>query len=140
MKRLPKELMFIQEYGTYTNQMLVIVGVSDKKKVFRFLKKNRVNVDFSKWVLEDFSDWKENIDKKLEGMFCWKNGVGGVVLILRPPNDSWEYWEVLMHEIHHAVQHLAKQKDMFEELEAQAYLFEHLFRSIRKKLQGIDKI
>ena len=97
-------------------------------------------MDFSKWVLKDFSDWEENIKNKNKGLFCWNEMVEGCVLLLRPYQDAWEYWETLMHEIQHIVQYLAKCKGMNDEPEAQAYLFEFLFRSIRRKLQGTDKI
>ena len=140
MKKLPKELIFTQDFGTYTTQMLVVVGVTDKQKVFRYLKKVKASVDFSKWMLTDFDDLKESITKKNLGLFCWNYKVEGIVLMLREPVDSWNYWEILMHETHHVVQWFAKQKGMFEEPEGQAYLFEYLFHSIRRKLQGIDPI
>lgn len=135
-----KEIIFVQEYGTYTNQLLVLVGIEDKKKIFDYLKKVKAEAGFSKWVLEDFDGWKEDIKKKNMALFCRNDTVEGTVLVLRSYEDTWEYWECLMHEIHHIVQHLAKIKGMFEEVEAQAYLFEFLFRSIRRKLQGVDKI
>lgn len=135
-----KEIIFTQKYGTYPDQLLVLIGIEDKKKIFAYLKKIKAKVDFSKWVLEDFDNWKESIKEKNMGLFCWNGIVEGTVLVLRPYEDTWEYWECLMHEIHHVVQHLAKTKGMYEELEAQAYLFVFLFRAIRRKLQGKDKI
>ncbi len=138
--KLIKKTIFVQSYGTYTNEILVIVGIKDKKKVFQYLKKIKAKVDFSKWVLTDFDDWKESVGGKHKGLFCWNEKVNGAVLVLRETDDSWEYWEVLMHECHHIVQHLAKTKGMYDEAEAQAYLFEFLFHSLRRKLQGIDKI
>lgn len=133
-------MMFVQEYGTYTNELLVLVGIEDKKKLLAYLKKIKAKFDFSKWVLEDFDGWKERIKKNNPGLFCWNDIVEGAVLVLRPYQDTWEYWECLMHEIHHIVQHLAKTRFMYEEQEAQAYLFEFLFHSVRRKLQGIDKM
>ena len=110
-----------------------------RTQALHFLKQRKIKVDFSKWVLSDFDDFNEILKKNL-GLFCWNDAVQGTVLVLRPFEDKWEYLEVLMHEIHHVVQHFAKRKKMFEEIEAQAYLFEHLFRSIRRKLQGTDKV
>lgn len=138
---LLKKAIFVQKYGTYTNEMVVIAGVTDKKEVFRYLKKIKAKPKFSKWLLENFDDWTDCLKNKNKGLFCYNDIIGeGTVLLLRSPDDSWEYWEVLMHEIHHTVQHLAKTKMMFEEVEAQAYLFEFLFHSIRRKLRGVDKI
>jgi hypothetical protein len=48
-------------------------------------------------------------------------------------------WEVLMHELHHYVNFLSRHVGLEVEIEAQASLQEYLFRSIRRKLQGIDK-
>jgi len=135
-----KEIIFVQECGTYTNQILVLIGCQDKNKLFKYLKKIKTKADFAKWVLQDFDNWKEDIKNKNIGQFCYNNQVEGTVLVMQHYEDSWEYWEVLMHEIHHVVQYLAEGKGMLKEIEAQAYLFEFLFRSIRRKIQGVDKI
>lgn len=138
-KKKPKPIMFVQDFGTYTNEILVLCGVTDKKELLKYLKKVKAKFEFSKWVLEDFDGWKKDIEKKHLAQFCFNNEIQGGVLMLRPMEDCWNYWEVLMHEVHHIVQNLAKQKGMFEELEAQAYLFEYLFKSIRRILMGVDK-
>lgn len=132
--------MFIQDYGTYRNEILVMAGITDKQEVYKYLKKNRVKPDISKWILNDFNEWKEAIEKKQKGLFCWNEECSGTVLFLRSFEDTWDYWEVLMHEAHHIVHQMASAKMMLKEMDAQAYLFEYLFHSIRRKLQGIDKI
>lgn len=138
--KLLKDTTFVQDYGTYSNEILVIVGEQNKKELFKYLKKIKAIKEFSKWVLENLDEWNKSIKDKNKGQFCYDDGVNGTVLMLRSTHDSWEYWEILMHECHHIVQHLAKRKGMFEEVEAQAYLQEFLFRSIRRKLMCIDKI
>lgn len=140
-----KTRIFVETIDPYESEMLVMVGQTDKKEVYRYLKKIGANVGFTKWVLTDFDDWKEDMKKKNKGQFCWNDNVGGtgkygVVLLLRAFEDSWDYWGVLIHELHHAVQRLASQKGFLNEPENQAYLQEHLFRSIRRKLQGPDPI
>lgn len=135
--KLPKELIFAQGFGIYSDQMLVIAGVTDKQKVFRYLKKAKANAEFSKWILTDFDEYREKIAKENKALFCWNTEVNGVALILRQPEDTWEYWETLLHEIHHVTLYIAKKKCFLEELENQAYLFEFLFHNIRRKLQGV---
>ena len=54
-------------------------------------------------------------------------------------SDSWEFWEKLIHEIHHVVQRLEKSKKIQNEDEFQAYTAEYLFHHIRRKLMGIEK-
>lgn len=139
-KKQSKSVIFIQSYGTYSNEMLVLVGVQDKKDIYKFCKKNKVKFEFTKWVLNDFNDWKASIIKRHTALFCCNEDIQGVVVMLRPFEDTWEYWENLIHELHHAVQHMAKKRMMFEEAEAQAYLLEFLFHNIRRKLQKVDPL
>ena len=140
--RKTKPLMWVEDIDPYHSGLLVLVGVEDKKEVFRYLKKIKALVPFSKWVLTEFDDWKETMEKN-SGQFCWNDklegGGSGAVLMLRPYADAWNYWEILIHELCHVVNRLGKQKGFLEEMEAQAYLQEHLFHSIRRKLQGIEK-
>lgn len=139
MKKRFKNLMFVQTCGTYTDEILVIVGEFKKTEVFKYLKKVKAKVDYSKWVLNDYDEWLRVIKEEAKGLFCFNDKVSGTVLMLRKPEDTWEYWEVIMHEVHHIVQKLSKKNKMFEEAEAQAYLFEYLFRQLRRKIMGIEK-
>jgi len=139
-KKQSKPIIFVQDYGTYSNELLVLVGVTDKRQIYKFLKKKRANMEFSKWVLEDFDHWKSKLVHEFFGLVCTKENMNGSVLVLRTFEDTWTYWENLIHETHHIVQDLAKKKMMFEEAEAQAYLQEYLFRNIRRKLQKIDPL
>ena len=139
--RTYKPCIFTQDYGTYTNEILVMSGISDKKKVFAYLKKIRANVDFTKWVLTDFDELRNRLGKTESGLFAWNDKVNGTVLFLKQCSDSWDFWEALMHECSHIVHRIAKKKGFLEnEVEAQAYLFEYLFRSIRRKLTGLDPL
>ena len=132
-----KTKIFTQNCGTYSDQILVICGAT-KKETYAYLKKVKANVDFTEWVLNDFSDWENRTKKQNYALFCWHEEVEGCVLFLKPLKDSWEYWETLMHECHHVTFHLAKKKMFQDEIENQAYLFEYLFRSIRRKICGLD--
>ena len=133
-KKLKQNQLFIQNFGTYTDEILVMIGLHEKKELLRFMKKHRVKVDIAKWILENYDEWKK---EEHQGMFAWNDEIRAKILILRSPADAWDYWEVLMHEIHHVVFHTAKQKSLTEETEAQAYLFEYLFHHIRKKIMNI---
>ena len=63
-----------------------------------------------------------------------------LVLILQKLRDDWVYWETLIHELSHIVDWIVDMKMLDGETEARAYLHEWLFREVRRKLQGIDKI
>lgn len=133
-----KTKIFTQDCGTYSDQILVICGAT-KKETHAYLKNVKANKDFSEWVLNDFSEWENRTKAQNSALFCWNEKVEGCVLFLRPLKDCWEYWETLMHECHHATLHLAKKKMFQDEMENQAYLFEYLFRSIRRKICGLDE-
>lgn len=138
--RLLKKALFTQSYGTYTDEILVIVGDITKNELFAYLKKVNAHVNFSKWVLNDFPKWQERIKNQNSGLFCWNNEVSGCVLVLREAYDAWEYWETLMHEVHHIVDDFKNKKGLEKEPEAQAYLFEYLFHSLRRKLMALEPI
>ena len=50
--------------------------------------------------------------KENKGLFCFNEDVQGSVLYLCKPEDTWDYWTTLMHEIHHIVHFQAKKKMM----------------------------
>lgn len=134
---MKKPKIFIQDCGHYSNQLLVICGAT-KKETFTFLKKKKIIYAKSKWVLENFDEWNGLVPKTKLGLFCWDTEIDTTVLFLGKFSDDWVYLETLMHELHHATLHIAKQKGFLEEMENQAYLFEFLFRSIRRKISGVD--
>ena len=132
--------MWVENIDPYEHELLVLVGMEDKKALFRFLKKIHALPKFAEWLLKDFDSFVKDLREKNKGQFCWSDTAPGHMLMLRPYQCTWDYWETLIHELHHVVQKVASLKVFLEEKEAQAYLQEHLFHSIRRKLQGIEKI
>jgi len=135
--------IFIQQCGSYTNEVLVICGAT-KSETLKFLRKNKAKFEIAKWVLGDFDKWKERVSGVGGGLYCFNDVHHGHVLFLHKVdakgNGSWIFWEAVMHEIHHLVLHISKLKSFQDEWENQAYLFDYLFRNIRRKIQGVDKI
>ena len=132
--RIKKPTIFIQDYGTYKYEILVIAGASHKE-VITYAKKNKLRKSFQNWIKNNNKAFE--LAENKQGIFCWSDY--GKMLIIKPVKDDWEYWECLAHEIHHVVHQISKQTMMEDEMEGQAYLFEFLFRSIRRKLQGIER-
>lgn len=138
MKSKPPKI-FVQECNPYEQDVLVAVDAT-KKDVMKFFAHKHANPIFTKWIKGNYDELKDLIKNKNAG-FVWNDEVPGAwILFLKPLKDNWEYWETLMHEVHHIVLKLAKDKWMLEETEAQAYIFEYIFRSICRKLQGVDPI
>jgi hypothetical protein len=64
----------------------------------------------------------------------WDKNTEKSIIVLRDGKNNWDFFESIMHEVHHAVEEISSAKGMIDELEAKAYLFEYLFRNIRRKL------
>jgi len=140
MKKKQRKLekaIFIQEWGTYTNQTLVAVG-SSTDEMLRYLKKNKVN----KASIDAFVADKQNLESQMQnslGLFCRpKDGDAGSILWLKNwDKNNWRCYEILIHELFHAVYGiLGKDKGMLDEEEALAYQQEYLFGEIRRKLNA----
>ena len=134
---------FVQHWGCYPTETVVIVGTRRQEDVMWLLKKLSVE----KGVLKDVDTWIANNDLGLEsdnGLYLNINAGGRVftAIFLKewPKKATWKHYQVLMHELHHAVHDcLGRRRGMMDEWEAQAYAQEMLFEHIRRKLDGIDK-
>jgi len=130
-------IIFIQPIDLYKADVLIVCDASQEGTV-KWLKKQKVRKNLIDWIKTDKEMFE--ILEKNEAVFYWNEKVKGNMILLKNYEDRWEFWEALTHEIHHLVFKMSKEKMMSEEMEAQAYLFEFLFHSIRRKLQKIDKI
>ena len=137
MKKI-KKLIFVQDCAQYKCEFVVSLGYT-YEEIIKYAKKEK----FEKFFLENMAHAKENywesvygkksfvcIDEEKSHPFC---------MILKEFKDEWEFYEILMHECLHIVQAIVKSCQMHKEDESEAYLLEYLFRSIRRKLQGVDK-
>ena len=119
----------------YSYDIVVGIGVT-KKEIVAYSKKQKLKKEFTKWVEEDTRIYE--VLNEQDGIFAYNSNAPGGLLMLKEFTDEWKSWELLIHEISHIVQYMMTQKLMEGEDEARAYLTEWLFRSIRRKLQGIE--
>ena len=124
--------IFIQDTGIYSNEIIVAVN-SSKDDILKFVKK-------LKGAKKEAVEWIKTEERAFE-IFEKNNALvahndGRFMLLLRRPTDEWTYWECLLHELHHIVHYIAQDKMFENEMEAQAYLQEYLFHSIRRKIMG----
>lgn len=84
-----KKSFFVQTFGSYIDEIFVIIGQHDKRQILKYLKKIKALVPFSKWVLENIDEWSESLRNDNKGQLCWNDGKdsGGYVLMLRTPDD-----------------------------------------------------
>jgi len=124
---------YIQGWGTYTNQTIVVVGMTHDQitGVMRRMKAD------PKIIAAWDKDKKENDERWLAGA---NNGCswfhdGRSLVWFKDWKNNWEHWDTLVHELSHVIdQVLAVEKGMATETEGKAYQFEYLFRQIRRKL------
>lgn len=135
---------FIQEWGCYPDETMVVVGTKKIEDFFFFFKKLGVKALLAK----DYLTWmKKNggIGSDTDnGSFSCVDSENGrcTVLYLKewPKNPNWYNYQTLMHELHHAVNYiLVRYRGMDNEWEAQAYAQEQMFQRIRRKLDGQEK-
>jgi hypothetical protein len=133
--KMIKKCIFWVEVNLYKHDVLVCVGVTAADALKKVKNQEKDYIQFIK-------DNEGLFDKVLNDKYAYalkNNKTGHILLILGTPNDTWDYWELVLHETCHIVQYITELKMLEGEIEAQAYLHEYLFRTIRRKLSGHDK-
>lgn len=126
-----KKFAFVQGWGTYSNETLVVVGMG-AEEIIHYVHKNDFSFssDFAEQLRQSF---KDDEDGPPSGRCVFDEGRS--MLWLPSWKDDWENWETLMHEIVHLIHRvLCINKFMSKEDEAQAYQMEYLFRNLRTEL------
>ena len=137
-----KPLIFPQDIPPYRHSMLVCVG-ANSKDVLEWLKKNSkkgIKQDYIKFVNSHEKLFNEVNNGNQLGYAIAELDKQYLIMVLRKFEDNWGYWECLIHELSHILDWICDWKMLNGETEARAYLHEWLFKEIRRKLQGRDKI
>jgi hypothetical protein len=129
-----KKCNFVQSWGSYSIETIVSVGTTHEE-VVRYCKKMK----FKKEMIEHLEKSKEEIkklQKKSKGLFCILSP--GNLIWINEYTDDWDFYQVLIHELFHAVfGEMGQERGMEKEEEAMAYQQEFLFKEIRRKLYKI---
>lgn len=133
-----KNTIFIEDCGTYTNEIIVVIG-SEFDEVKRYVKRM---TGVSKVNMQALEDGKEHFDtcrqKGYPGfLITYKKGF--MLMWLKEFTDQWDWFDTLIHECAHATQNVMRWK-MIEDDEAFAYLQEHLIKKIRRRVNFIYKL
>ena len=130
--------IFLQDWGTFTNETLVCVAVTEKE-ILQFMKRN----NFRKTLIEQFE--RKSAPSAGANAFVWTPiGTGCTLLWM----DSWlgrrEDVNTLVHETNHLIYDISRDKGFKDEPEIQAYQQEYLFKNIwagitdrRTKFKGL---
>lgn len=129
---------FVEDVIPYRKELLICTGLKSTEEILKTGKELKLSNGFKEFI----KGKKEFIDKSIKEncAFMMVDHRCAGIIRLRDYEDSWEFWETLIHELNHYVHFLCENIGAESELELQAYLQEYLFRSIRRKLQGVDKI
>lgn len=134
LPKKPLKKIFFQEWGTYKDQTLVAVGVN-MAEILSFLKKKKVDKESIKAMESWSKDYSQTMANS-NGFFCQPSpNLGNILWLKKWDTDDWGCYEVLVHELFHAVYNvMGKSRGMMDEQESMAYQQEHLFNEIRRKL------
>ena len=133
----PFKTIFLQDWGTYSYQTVVTVGLH-REDILRWAKKNLSPKKFK--AIQDNEELKEDLEF-CEGYFIWVKGNAKIsVLWLREWSTKWFWIDTLAHELNHAIHAWADYAVLTEEDEAKAYQFEYLFRKMREELERRRKL
>lgn len=123
-----KKFCFLQDWGTYSNQTFVVVGMTLKEIIAAMRRRN-----FKKSAILSFEKGGRPKSDEDAAAFVWVDG--GMSLLWFP---EWKlditHYSDLVHETNHLVFEIARDKGMSEEAEAQAYLQEYLWNSLIYRL------
>lgn len=131
LKRKLDKYTYIQDMGTYSNQVIVTAGTTDKE-LLKWMRKANIKKD----MIDNFENGLDEHWNDIAGCQgkVWHDE-GKSILWLKEWSNDWEAHDTLMHEVLHIVQFvLMEGKGMGEEWEAQAYMQEYLVKNIRQKL------
>lgn len=135
--RTKKIQQFIISADPYKRDIFVVTGLKSIEELRNAGKKEKLDNTFFTFIDEN----KDEITKAYEDncTFLVKDKCMRAVVSLKKFEDTWSFYETLIHELHHYIFALSDFIGMERDMEPQAYLIEELFRKIRRKLQGYDK-
>ena len=127
MKKPKFNTIFIQDWGTFTNETLVCVRAS-KQEILRYMRANRIKPE----LIELFEKKPERVDASA---FVWTpTGTGCTLLWLSGWVGDPDDLDTLVHETNHLVYDIARDKGFQNEPEILAYQQAYLFSGILEKL------
>lgn len=128
-----KKNIFIQDSGIFYNEFVVCTGIS-AEELKKYAKAEKLNKNFFKVIFDDGEYQKP--EQRMA--YTYSNAESNIVYLVSFPDfeDTWDFWNHVLHEVVHVVQANERKSGLFKEDEARAYLTEYLFTNIRRKLMS----
>ena len=128
-----KKNIFIQDSGIFYNEFVVCTGIS-AEELKEYAKAEKLNKNFFKFIFDECEYQKP--EQRMA--YTYSNAESNIVYLVSFPDfeDTWDFWNHVLHEVVHVVQANERKSGLFKEDEARAYLTEYLFTNIRRKLMS----
>lgn len=133
-----KRMMFVQEWGAVPTATPIVIGLNHAQIMSR-AKRMKFKKEYLEWLEKEKDGITEEIKSGVLG-FCIMHDNRTFMWMQSCNDDDWTYWETLLHETSHLCDYVLRHRNMQNETEARAYTHEYLFRSIRRKVMGRDKL
>ena len=131
MKKSKFSTIFIQDWGTFSNETLVCVN-QDKAQILRYMKQTRI-----KPYLITLFEAKPETDALA---FVWTPSMTGCTMLwLKTWTGDFKDLDTLVHETNHLIYDISRDKGFKDEAEIQAYQQAYLFSGILEKLTARRK-
>lgn len=117
----------------YGIDVLILVGIKTREELKERFKRFGVMQKMQDLWLKD--PMLETLFSKQAGTVYFKD-CPGTIYLFREWNNDDEHLAILVHEISHMVDEMAKWKNIEHETEARAYLTDYLFRVILSELRS----
>ncbi len=134
--KLFKPKIFVIHLEVWKTDILIVAGVTLAKFKNYIIKIELENNVRDKMI----SHYIEFLEGNFGGEALQEVGEDGVpfyIMFLAEPNESWGFYENILHETNHMTGFIMNYKGAQNEIEANAYTQEAMFRMIRRKLQGV---
>jgi hypothetical protein len=134
--------IFSQVFEIFDAEMVVCVGIKSGNNLATWLKKFGVKKVKNLLSKENIAEIDSIIAKRYEGFIyrVTKDKENYYFLYLRDFKNSWQSFDVLLHELVHYKQLQWENKRIKDEFEFEAYFVESCYRVLRRKLFKILKI
>lgn len=130
--------LFVQDTGIFGDEFFVAIDLTYNEVVKAAKKLGAVDLFFKN--LKDAKDnyWDDRVGQDA-GFVLIDENHHAFLMYFKDIEDTWGFWEKVLHECVHVVQALERSKALSKEDECRAYTTEYLFRGIRRKLMKLDK-
>lgn len=133
-RRKPFKHIYLQSWGTYSDETVVAVGASHED-ILAWAKK----IKAKPWIIKEIEEGKKKLEEYMDGRGCFIEMTGptgrATILWLRKWDRSLEDVSVLVHELSHAIDLvLVKALCMGDETEAKAYQLQFLYLAVLREL------